>query len=142
MGWGIFCGGKGIVGAKWADPKDPPPPPAKVRPPLKTRDRLDPSYFLGWGRTIIDTLGALCKTAIGPTPQAQRQVKGQTRHPLQAQSPGLGCIGPSSRLITRGNKTPRVNSSRRPQTNREFPNTCTRGGRHWEWWQEPWWLRC
>ena len=70
-------------------------------------------------RTIIDTLRALCKTAIRATPQAQRQGRVQTRHPLQ--SPGLGCIGPNSRSITRGNKTPIVNSRRRPQPTGSSP---------------------
>ena len=76
-------------------------------------------------RTIIDTARALCTTAIGATPQAQRQGRGQKRHPLQAQSPGLGWQGPSFKPITRGNKTPIVNSRRRPHTNVSFADLWT-----------------
>ena len=41
-----------------------------------------------------------------------------------------------------GKQNPHSEQPRRgPRTNKEFPNTCTRGGRRWEWWLEPWWPR-
>ena len=72
-------------------------------------------------RTIRLTLRVLSKIAIGATLQAQRHGRGQMRNRVQAQSPGSRCVRPSSVSITRGNKTPMVNSCRRPETNKEFP---------------------